>query len=139
MRREVNERSIMERSVSPSPTCRRKELSKLLSHPIERALDGVVPVAEPLFAFGSTDLRVPTTIRGPVSDEILLITPEADRETGRVVSDLRNVQISPEDNGLAVSLLGSRAGETRGFPEERLDALDRLFLTGVLALETPDG
>lgn len=58
------------------------------------------------------------------------------RESGRVVSDLRNVQLTPKENALAGSLIGCRAGETRGFPEDRLDALDRLFTTGVLALET---
>jgi hypothetical protein len=60
------------------------------------------------------------------------------RESGRVVSDLRNVQLTPEENDLAGSLIGCRAGETHGFPEDRLDTLDRLFTAGVLALETAD-
>jgi hypothetical protein len=76
---------------------------------------------------------------GPAFDELVFgVGPGVrlwERESGRVVSDLRNIQLTPEDNDLADSLIGCRAGETRGFPEERLDALDRLFTTGVLALE----
>ncbi len=59
-----------------------------------------------------------------------------DRESGRVVSDLRNVQLTREENALAGGLIGCRAAETRGFSEDRLAMLDRLFDAGVLSLET---
>jgi hypothetical protein len=58
-----------------------------------------------------------------------------DRESGRVICDLRNVQLTREENELAGSLDGCRAAETRGFSEDRLAMLDRLFDAGVLALE----
>jgi hypothetical protein len=59
-----------------------------------------------------------------------------DRESGRVISDLHNVQLTREENELAASLVGGCAGESRGFSEDRLAILDRLFDAGVLTLET---
>jgi hypothetical protein len=59
-----------------------------------------------------------------------------DRESGRVISDLRNVELTRQENELAGALTGCRAAETRGFSEDRLATLDRLFDAGVLTLET---
>src|ERR1019366_10311029 len=73
----------------------RQARSVVIVHPVERALDCLLPLPIAAFARGFVHLRNPLGSLVPVRPETLDVGPESDRKTGRISRSerdgLRNV------------------------------------------------